>query len=67
MPESLENKTIAESAIRQATECSVVAVTTNGTSVINPTPDYRLPAGGELMLIGTVDAENRFLALHANR
>lgn len=67
VPKSLANKTVGESSLRHDTGCSIVAVNANGETVINPNSDYRLPAGGELMLIGTVEGENKFLAMHAKR
>ncbi len=67
VPKSLENKTVGNSALRSDTGCSIVAIYANGETMINPPPDYSLPAGGELVLIGTVEGENKFLALHANR
>jgi K+/H+ antiporter YhaU regulatory subunit KhtT len=33
----------------------------NGHTIINPPAETRLPAGAEIVLIGTVEAEQRFL------
>ena len=64
VPASLAGHTIAESAIREQTGCSVVGIQTErGTEVI-PSPSEPLPAGADIVLIGTVEAEERFLELH---
>ncbi len=61
MPAPLAGMTIAQSAIREDTGCSVVAMETErGTEVI-PNPFETMPADAEIVLIGTVDAEERFL------
>jgi hypothetical protein len=39
----------------------VVGLKSNGGVEINPPPERHLPAGAELILIGTVEDEERFL------
>jgi voltage-gated potassium channel len=39
----------------------VVALEMEGSATINPSPETLLPAGAELILIGTTDAERRFV------
>ena len=60
-PASLVGKTIAESDIRALTGCTVVAIEQNGVTHINPDPFIPLPADAQMILIGTVAAESRFL------
>ncbi len=60
-PKALHGKSIAEAEIRQETGCTVVAVTLNGTTLINPDPHTQLGAQMELVLIGTTKAEDAFL------
>lgn len=60
-PRALARRTLAETGIREATGCSVVAVQTPGGMSINPPADYVLPADGELILVGTTDAERAFV------
>ncbi|GIK73601.1 MAG: potassium transporter [Chloroflexota bacterium] len=60
-PASLVGKTIAESNIRALTGCTVVAIEQDGVTHINPDPFIPLPADAQMILIGTVAAENRFL------
>ncbi|MCG8587183.1 MAG: TrkA family potassium uptake protein, partial [Pirellulales bacterium] len=65
VPPSLVDKTLAESEIRQETGCSVIAIQQNGDVDVNPGPDTRLPAGAELLVIGSAEAEGRFLSRYA--
>jgi voltage-gated potassium channel len=61
IPDGLVGKSIAEANIRRRSGCTVVALHTGETTEINPDPYRPLPRGAELVLIGTSDAENRFL------
>lgn len=63
-PEALVGKTIAASAVRSATGCSIVALRNAKGIEINPEPESVLGADTELVLIGTVDDENRFLSTY---
>jgi voltage-gated potassium channel len=60
-PESLVGKTIAQADIRRLTGCTVVAVEQNGVTTINPDPFTPLSADAQMVMIGTVTAESRFL------
>lgn len=61
VPPALVGRLLVDSAIREETGCSVVALAAGGGTEVNPPPETRLPAGGELILIGTTDAERRFV------
>jgi voltage-gated potassium channel len=61
VPASLVGKSIAGSEIRGETGCSIVALRQGDATTINPDPHAPLPAGAELILIGSVEAEKRFL------
>lgn len=61
VPDSLIGKTLADSAVRSRTGCSVLAVEINGERTINPDPFEGLPADSKLVLIGTLEAERQFL------
>jgi voltage-gated potassium channel len=61
IPKSLVGKSLAETAVRQKTGCNVVALRTREGLQINPDPHTRLPADGELVIIGTTAAEAAFL------
>ena len=59
-PPTLAGRTLAESDIRGQTGCTVVALEQDGGTMINPDPDQPLPAAGEIILIGTVEAQDAF-------
>ena len=61
VPRSLAGHTLGETEIRQKTDCSVVAVMQNGSMIVNPPPDFTLVQDAELILIGTVKAEQKFV------
>jgi voltage-gated potassium channel len=63
VPRGLVGTPLAQSRIRERTDCSVVAVELDGTVVVNPPPDLVLPQEAELILIGTTDGERRFVEL----
>lgn len=61
VPRALMGGALATTGIREATGCSVVALEVEGPAVNNPPPETVLPAGADLILIGTTDAERRFV------
>lgn len=61
MPKSLIGKTLAESEIREKTGCAVIAVQEGNFTFMNPHPKMKLEKGKELILIGTYEAEKKFL------
>jgi Trk K+ transport system NAD-binding subunit len=61
VPPSLAGRPLAQTRIREESGCSVVALETQGVAQINPPPDVPLPLGAELILIGTTQAERRFV------
>jgi len=64
VPTELAGRTIAESSIREHTGCSVVAIRTERGMEVVPNPSETLAAEADIVLIGTVEAENRFLELY---
>jgi Trk K+ transport system NAD-binding subunit len=64
VPADLAGRTIAESSIRERTGCSVVAIRTERGMEVVPNPAEVLPADADIVLIGTVEAEDRFLDLY---
>jgi len=61
-PESLDGKTLATCGVREQTGCTIVAVREeSGELRINPPADTALEAGREMILVGSVEAERRFL------
>lgn len=61
LPPALAGRSLAESAVRQETGCSVIAVRRDGETVANPDVRAPLDAGSELVLMGDTEAERRFL------
>ena len=61
VPASMAGRAISDCAVRTETGCTIIAVENRGERVVNPGPDIILPAGGTLLLIGTLEAEERFL------
>ncbi|NIN12489.1 MAG: potassium channel protein, partial [Gemmatimonadales bacterium] len=64
VPTDLAGRTIAESSIRERTDCSVVAIRTERGMEVVPNPSQTLPADADIVLIGTAEAEERFLQLY---
>lgn len=67
VPEELAGKNLAEVSLRQRTNCSVIGIDSKDRTRINPGPDSVLPAGGEMVMIGTPVAEAEFLRLFSNK
>lgn len=62
VPPALAGKSLAESDLRQKTGCSVIAIDRSAGGVeVNPPPHVKLPAGDELIVIGSAESEQRFL------
>jgi Trk K+ transport system NAD-binding subunit len=61
IPNALEGKTIAESEIRDKTGCTVVAFRRNGRMETAFDPYQPLPKDTRIILVGTPEAEKRFL------
>lgn len=67
IPPSLAGKTIAQSGIRQETGCSVIAIEGSNGLQVNMGPDTLLTTGTELLVIGSVESEARFLDRYVDR
>ncbi len=65
-PEDLEGKSLADTDIRQKTGCSVLAIQNGEDLIINPDPAIKIPAGSELVIIGTIEGERRFMKQFKN-
>ncbi|BET66439.1 potassium channel protein [Opitutales bacterium ASA1] len=60
-PPKLVGRAIADSHLRENTGCSIVAIQRGEAMHINPRPDHVLEAADTLILVGTLEAESRFL------
>jgi voltage-gated potassium channel len=62
-PPALVGKTIAEADLRHKTGCTIVALEEDGATIVNPNPRTILNAASQMILIGSDEAEERFLRL----
>ncbi len=62
VPAALAGRRLSEVHLRRETGCNVVAVERNGDVEANPPADLVLPADGDLVLIGDLEAEARYAA-----
>lgn len=67
VPPSLAGRTLADSGIRQETGCSVIAIKRSNGLQVNVGPDTLLTTGAELLVIGSVESEGRFLDRYVDR
>jgi voltage-gated potassium channel len=63
VPETLAGKTILECGIRNRTGCSVLGISTERGMEIVTNPSATIPADADILLVGNIEAEDRFLAL----
>lgn len=61
VPPRLYGKTLAQSKIRQETGCTVVAIKHKGETIVNPNPNLPLESSNDIILIGTSEAEKKFI------
>lgn len=61
LPPALDGRTLAEGGIGARTGMTVVAIQRNGRVITNPSPDHRLDAGSELVMIGDAEQRARFV------
>ena len=65
IPAALAGRTLAEANVRGKTGCTVIATNIDQHPQLLLDPHQPLPADGRLLLIGTPDAEERFLKLYS--
>jgi voltage-gated potassium channel len=63
IPKQYAGRRLADCAIRSETGCTIIAIESGGERIVNPSPEVTLPSQGRLLLIGTLEAEERFLRL----
>jgi Trk K+ transport system NAD-binding subunit len=69
IPRELVGSSLADAHLHRRTHCNVVAIEVDGDIAGNPDPHVPLPAGAELVLVGTDEAEAKFSQVypHARR
>lgn len=65
VPPALAGKKLTDTTIRRDTGCRVIAVVQHGHMRVNPDPNLPLPTNAEILIIGTMEAEERFLEKYA--
>ena len=61
IPSSIAGRSLGESRIRTRTGCTVISVDHGGLREMNPGLDFVMPQGGKMFLVGTLEAEDKFL------
>ena len=61
IPPAIAGRSLRESQIRTRTGCTVIFVDDDGKREMNPGLDFVMPEGGRMFLVGTLEAEDRFL------
>ena len=61
VPSSLVGHSLADASIRQVTGCNVVAVSNDRGVDVNPNAHTPLPSNAELIVIGDLESEDRFM------
>jgi len=64
IPPGIRGKSLIEAQVRARSGCSVVALESEDTTVVNPSPTLPMPESGHLILIVTPEAEERFLRVY---
>jgi K+/H+ antiporter YhaU regulatory subunit KhtT len=59
-PKSLVGKTLAQSKIREMTDCTVVGIKQDGVMATSPDPQAPIQDNAELVLIGNIEGGKRF-------
>jgi Trk K+ transport system NAD-binding subunit len=67
LPPELKNTTLIDSNMRQKTGCNLIAISSKGNININPDPLCTFEENDELILIGTDEAQQKFLRSFTNR
>ena len=61
VPQAMKGRSLIDCAVRSETGCTIIAVESQGERIVNLEPDTVLPDDGTLLLVGTLEAEERFL------
>jgi len=61
--ERVAGRSLEDLRIRTLTGCTVVAIQSGDTREMNPGLSYVMPAGGRMLLVGTLEAEEKFVEM----
>jgi voltage-gated potassium channel len=61
IPPKVAGRSLGESQIRSRTGCTVISVEQDGHRELNPGVDFVMPGEGRMFLVGTLEAEDKFL------
>jgi voltage-gated potassium channel len=61
VPSSLAGKKLADTPIREKSQCSVIAIDYGNEMIVNPDPQTVLRPGAKLVLIGGSESQDRFI------
>lgn len=61
VPKKMAGRILADCAVRTETGCTIIAVEHDGIRTVNPEPHIVIPENGSLLLVGTLEAEEKFL------
>jgi len=62
--QSMIGKSLAENRVRERTGCSVIAINRGDKQMVSPDPFEPLQEGDELIVIGRIDSEKRYLEIY---
>jgi Trk K+ transport system NAD-binding subunit len=66
-PPALIGKTIKSACIHEECGCNVIGISANGLIMIDPDLEMILPADGKMILIGSVESEEKFFRRYRPR
>ena len=66
-PKQLIGKTIKYASIQEECGCNIIGVSASGAMTINPMVETVLPSDGEIILIGSVESEEKFFRKYKPR
>jgi len=64
IPKAFEGKLVRDTSLRNTCGCNIVGIRTNGSMITNPRADSFLTEDDELILIGSVEAEEKFFRFY---
>jgi voltage-gated potassium channel len=67
VPPALAGKTLAETAIREKSQCNVIAIDAPHGMLVNPDPQTVLALGAKLVLIGGAEGQDQFTKHYVRR